>query len=139
MIPTASLLLLDCAFIVHLYFFGRQLPERVASHFQFGGQADAWVNRRTYLALMAFMGPGLSLASIAFVFALRNTPARLLGEHVVWAGCLLLAFIFGVHWLTIQANRRVPPELPMKPFWVLLGMLQIGLALWVWELTKLKI
>ena len=36
------------------------LPERVASHFNFEGQADSWTSRPVYLALMAVWGLGIS-------------------------------------------------------------------------------
>jgi hypothetical protein len=131
-----SLLFLDCAFIAHLFFSARRLPEHVASHFQFDGQADHWVSRRAYLAIVACVGPGLSLAWVAIAFALRNAPARLLGQHLAWAGCLLLGFIFGVHLLTMKANLTDPARLPMKLFWGLFGLLQIGLVVWVLTLVQ---
>ena len=131
MIQVISLLVLDFAFVGHLFFSARHLPERMASHFQSSGKADGWISRRSYLTIIVFLGPGLSLLSVAAVFALRNTPVRLVGQHLAWAGCLILAFIFGIHWITVQANRREPPELPMKVFWGLFASLQIGLLLWV--------
>lgn len=132
------LLLLNGVFIAHLIVSSRRLPERIATHFQFGGQADGWLGRRTYLVVMALVGPGLSILWPLISLALRNTPADFMGRRLVWVGCLLLGFVFGAHCHTVQANRRVPPELPMKHFWALFGMFQIGPVLWLLGLAMAK-
>ena len=88
--------------------------------------------------MMALMGPGLSILWPLISLALRNTPADFMGRRLVWVGCLLLGFVFGVHCLMVQANRRVPPELPMKHFWALFGAFQIGLVLWLLGLAMAK-
>lgn len=136
MIGVLSLIFLDCALLGHLFLFAHELPERVASHFQFNGNADQWISRRAYVAIMAVIGPGLSGATLAFAFTLRNAAARSLGFHLAWAGCLLVGFIFGIHLLTIRANLATPARMPMGMFWALLGAFQIGMVVWVLAIPK---
>jgi hypothetical protein len=131
MAPVIALLLIDCLFLAHVFYCARQLPARVASHFQFGGEADGWLSRRAYLTIMAFMGPGLSLVWIALVWALRDHPARLVFQHVAWAGGLLMGFLFGIHMLVVKANQLAAPRLPMNLFWSYFAVLQLGLIVWL--------
>jgi hypothetical protein len=139
MIQILSLLLMDCAFVAHLVVSARPLPDRIASHFQPGGQADGWVSRRAYLAIMTLMGPGLSLVWMGLVLALRNHPARFVGQHAAWAGCLVLGFIFGIHILTVKANQAAARQLPMNLFWGLFGTFQLGLIVWLLTWPKLSL
>jgi hypothetical protein len=125
------LLLLDVAFILHLFASARALPDKVASHFQFNGEADGWISRKTYVAIMVAMGPGLSLIWLGLIFTFRNPPLQALIKHIGWAGCLLLAFIFGAHWLTVKANQAPDSKLRMPFFWCSFFVLQIGLLIWV--------
>jgi hypothetical protein len=126
-----SLLVLNVAFVAHLILSARRLPDPVASHFTFDGRADGWLRRRVYLAIVATIGPGLSVVSPVIVLALRNNQARLLAEHLAWVGCLLLGFIFGLHRLTVHANRTEPARLSMRQFWGLFAALAVGMIAWV--------
>ncbi len=125
------LLLLDGVLILHLLLSARRLPEKIASHFLTSGEADGWLSRRTYLAIFAAMGPGLSMVWLVLLHALPNPPVHALMQHVAWAGCMVLAFIFGVHLLTVKANRTGNGKLSLPWFWSLLGTLQVGMLVWV--------
>jgi Protein of unknown function (DUF1648) len=125
------LLLLDGVFIVHLLLSARRLPDRIASHFLASGVADGWLSRRVYLTIFAVMGPGLSIIYLGLLRAFPNPPMHALMQHVAWGGCLMLAFIFGVHLLTVKANCMAAGKLSMPRFWSLLGALQLGILIWV--------
>ena len=59
--------LITVAFIAQVVTDVDQLPIRVASHFTFDLHADGWLNRSSYLILMAAMGPSISLTSAAWL------------------------------------------------------------------------
>jgi len=126
----ALLLLLNVAFILHLVVSARRLPDTVAAHFLPNGVADGWLRRRTYLTIVTAIGPGVSLVWLGLVFFFPNPPLNALMEHIAWAGCLLLAFVFGVHCLTVKANRAPDAKLPMPFFWSFLVVLQLGMVVW---------
>jgi hypothetical protein len=52
-------------------------------------------------------------------------------QHIAWAGCLMVAFIFGIHVLTVKANRMGAEKLAMPWFWGLLATLALGFVIWV--------
>ncbi len=125
--PVLVLALLYGAFFAHLGLTVPTLPERVATHFQFNGQADGWMSRFWYLVTVIGMGLAVPLASpLVAMFYVRGPMLRAL----VWASCLTLGFLFAVHVLTLQANRQTPARLS-KAFWGVLLVFCASMAVWV--------
>ncbi len=131
MIPIALLTLIYLALLVQLFRCRDQLPERVAAHFLADGRPDGWHSRRTYLIVMVCMGGWIWLAGVAMALFLLNRNLRVHAELLPLAACLPVALIYGVHHLTVIGNRRQPPQLPMKQFWIQFAFVGLGLAIWI--------
>src|SRR5436305_13166641 len=71
------LLALYAVFAGSLIYAAGELPERVATHFDFRGEANGWMSKEADLLLMAALGVGLPLFLIGICYATRFFPARL--------------------------------------------------------------
>ena len=150
--PTVLLALLYLGFFAYLALSAGQLPQRLATHFGGGGQADGWMTRTGYLEFMSLFGLAFPLGLVG-IFALArflpaaawNLPNRdywlaperraatcaCLLRYALWLACLILALVIEMHYTTIAANREHPPHLPMRFFFMLLGCFLAGLAIWL--------
>jgi hypothetical protein len=126
-----ALFLVTVAFIALVVTDVHQLPIRVASHFKFDLLADGWMNRSSYLILIAAMGLSMSLTSAALAVATRMAHVDFIGRDTLWLGCYLLAFIYSVHRLVVRANGTDPPRLAKTPFWGVIATSPIALAMFV--------
>ena len=127
------------------------LPERVASHFGGGGEANGWMNRSADLAFLGGLGVGLPLFFIVLSLVTGLVPARFvnlphreywlsperlaqtrayISRQMIWMSCLMILFLAGIHYLTILANRTTPPHLPMGLLLALTGGFLSGVAAW---------
>ncbi len=153
--PLSILALSNAALIVALAWTSDRLPERVASHFDASGIADAWSSRVDYLWTTAALGCGLSLA-IAFLFYFVrfvpdsgiNLPRReywLAPEHRaktysilfnsgIWLACLMSLFVLTMHFLVIEANAAQPPRMSDN-IWLLIGGLTVAIGIWTYLLV----
>lgn len=153
--PAILLMALCMGFLIFLGQSTTLLPERMACHFGGGGQADGWMSRTSDLHLIGALGVGLTLMFFILALVTRHMPARFVNlpnrehwlspEHraetcayisgqLLWMGCLLILFLAGIHWLTIQANRLTPAHLPMGLFMAMLGGLLAGVGAWSFNL-----
>jgi len=133
------------------------LPERVASHFGAGGQANGYMTRDGYRWFMLFFTvgfPALIVLAIGWLPRLipqyTNLPNReywltperraqafdFLTVHALWFGCLIEVFICSVHWRVVQANAQYPPQLANGPFLMSLGLFLAALAVWIIMLMR---
>lgn len=129
-----------------------QLPAQVASHFAGAGSANGWMGRSNYLVFMLALGIGMPVLVVVVVGALprmmvgsinipnrdlwltpkrRDETLRYLSAHACWLGCLLAAFITGVHIVLLRANATQPAQLPGTMFFSVLVTFLIGLVLWI--------
>jgi uncharacterized membrane protein len=144
LVPILVLVLLTAGYAALVIGGAPQLPERVAIHFGADGSANGWANRNqaTFIFETLTIGPVIFLI-LALVMRLMpagafNLPNRdywlaperrtqtiaAISRQLIWMGCLMVVFLAGVYWLTIEANRLTPPHLPMNLFWPLvLGFL----------------
>lgn len=134
----------------------RRLPAQVASHFGNDRHANVWMTHAHYLSLMvgfATLLPTLVVAAVATlprvvscprnpgwrarrdVLARRNAATTALADHAPWLGCLLSAFIAGLHYTILEANALTPPHLPAGAFLVLVAGFLGLLSLWVYTLA----
>jgi hypothetical protein len=137
---------------IFIFASSRALPERVASHFAAGGQANGWMPRESYVAFMlaiAVVVPVLLVALLAWLPralpGLVNLPNRaywLAAERrdetlaslssFAWAfGAMLAALLAGVHWTVVAANERVPPHLSETALIALLLAFAVALGAWL--------
>ncbi len=118
-----------------------RLPERVASHFGSGGLANGFMTHDVYVLFMIAMTtllPLVVVASLGFIprlatskLSIKNrehwlAPARreatmaTLGNMACAIGVVLILFLVGIHFLTLEANTRTPPRLDEGAFFVVL-------------------
>ena len=118
--------------------YGPRLPDRVASHFDVGGRADAWMSKWLYIGLFVAIQIGLA----GFLIGIGRFTSRLpdsminipnkeywlhedrraqtfraLDSMMIWLAALTALFIVTVFQLTIQANLAKPEarSLAMAP------------------------
>ncbi|MBK1815199.1 DUF1648 domain-containing protein [Luteolibacter yonseiensis] len=131
--PAIALLVLSAALLVGLGINDhQQLPERIASHFDWSGTANGWMNRTTFTATMLAVGLGIPALVIAAMHALRFIPAEylnvpnpgywrapanhrkacdILAASSLWFGSAFLIWqAFFTH-MIVAANRATPPAL----------------------------
>ena len=128
------------------------LPNPVATHFGTGGFANGGMSRDGYTLFMLAFAVPFPLLVVAVLGALpaiahspRNIPnhaywfaperrdasaARLLSYACV-AGCIMVGFFAGMHWLLMAANADRPPRLNEPAFFALLVAFLICLAIWI--------
>jgi hypothetical protein len=151
-------LALFCAgFVGYVLVSSRQLPERVATHFNIRGEPDDWMHRSTHVAFMIAAGLGLptiliGLCALSGILpaALVNIPrsaywlaperrretARWLVGHSFWMGYLALAFMGGIQFLVVEANRRAPAQLSTAGILTWAGLFLVATV--VWSLVLLR-
>jgi len=129
-----------------------QLADPVATHFGSGYLANGWMTRDGYLAFsLAFSvflpvviaglvvwlprvasGP-LSLPNRDYWLAPERRAATLesITVRAIAIGSLFAIFMAGVHWLILEANAAVPPQLPARLFWAMLIAFLAALTVWI--------
>ena len=132
------------------------LPVRVATHFGSGGMANGWMSRDGYALFMIVMITVLPLTIVSFTgfiprFAvsqiarrkrdfwlspqLRDETLAWLASHACSMGVLIIAFLSGIHFLTIEANRRSPPRLDESSMFAVVIGFVVLLVIWIGALA----
>lgn len=112
--------------IVLTVVFGQYLPERVATHFSYSGQPNAWSSNLTNTLFFCGMFAFINLLFLAIPWLLRKLPVSLInmpnreywfvaerrensilrvGAHMAEFGIGVNIFLMGVEYLTFLANR----------------------------------
>jgi uncharacterized membrane protein len=128
------------------------LPARVATHFGRGGFANGWMTHDGYIAfmfLMVVLVPLVVVAGIGLIprFATsrislphrqywlsperREATVGWLASHGCAMGILLILFMLGIHFLTLEANARSPARLDEAEFITVLAAFLVLLAIWI--------
>jgi uncharacterized membrane protein len=149
--PAIILTALCAGFVIYLVYSAALLPERMATHFSGDGKPNGWMNRSTDLIVFGALGVGMPLLFVIISLAARFIPARFfniphreywlsperrtetstyISRQLLWMGCLVVLFLAGMHYLTIQANRMTPVHLPMDLFLMMLGGFVVGVGVW---------
>lgn len=144
-----ALIVAGAAFIVAT---SANLPERVASHFARGGQADGWMPREAYVGFIlaaAVLVPSVLVALLAWLprafpraVNLPNRAYWLAEERrdatlaslsaFAWIfGALLVVLIAGVHWAVVTANASRPPAIAEWAVHALLAGFGVSIAVWI--------
>lgn len=152
-----SALLAACLmYLVVLGYSSSQLPERVASHFGFAGQADSWMSRQAYLLLMVLWGLGIPCLLLSVAWMIRKLPAGMVNlphrnywlaperrestsadvlQRMLWLSSLTVTFCLGIHVLVVEANQHQPSQLS-NFIWLGLGLYLLALGVWIVALTR---
>jgi hypothetical protein len=133
------------------------LPERVASHFNAAGQADAWVARSAYLPGIILFGLADSSAMILVCALARWFPPSTLNvpkaalwrqpEHHPTACRILflrsfafaaisLIWVAGLHVFIIRAHHFHPPRLDSGPMALWAGAYVLAAVFWIAGLCR---
>ena len=149
-VPTVILVQLYLVFFAYLAFSAKYLPDRVASKFGLGGQPGRYMPRTAYLFCMGIVGlvlpfsgliswvvskvgpGGVNVPNRAYWFAperIAETQSYLL-THSLWFACVCVAFMAGVHFLIVRANKQNPPKLSMPLLFLFLGTFLAAVILW---------
>jgi uncharacterized membrane protein len=133
-----------------------QLPERVASHFGFSGEANGWMSRSSYLVFMAIFGmifPMLAPLAGLLVGRLpvssinlpnkeywlaperRDATVAFLIAQLLRLGVLELGLVIVLHQLMIEANRQQPPRMS-NVIWGVLAVFVVFTLGWGWSLVR---
>lgn len=150
LIPACVLGLLCVGYLIFVAHSAAWLPARVATHFGAGGRADGWMSRESYLHFIAGLGltASFSIVVVAVILTIlqnrlksfrraknrplkRNPNLSWFCGDMLWLACLVLGFIAGIHYLTIEANRHHPAHLPMVPFSILIAGFIAGNIGWI--------
>ncbi len=155
--PAILFTLLYIGFLLYVDQTALLLPGRVASHFGIDGQANGWMSRSAYIKFIRIFGLALPAFTVAVGFLTRFLPAGMINipnrdywlapEHraetyssvlgfCLWLACLEVAFVGGMHYLTIVANRSTPAHLPTSGLVTVLGMFVLGLGLLIVALVR---
>lgn len=143
-------------FVALLVATAGELPERMATHFDFAGRANGWMSRQGYLAFMAGFGllfplllPLLSLGFRALPATVINIPHReywlsperreetnaYLVRHARWLAVLQLGLVIALHVLSVRANQQSPPHLS-NAIWGFLVVFLACVGVWAWMLVR---
>lgn len=145
LIPAIVLGLLCIAYVIFISQSAQWLPARVASHFGASGRANDWMSRESYLQFISILGPAIAaiIGGFGVVIAIlgpsmksravgSSRPRNLsyLGGDIVWFACVLLCFLAGTHYLTIEANRSHPAHLSSAGLVILVCAFSFGMIGW---------
>jgi uncharacterized membrane protein len=135
----------------------RQLPARVASHFDGQGFANGFMPREDYLLLMTGLGLGIPLLLVLGLVILPYfTPTRLrIPSRDYWIAparrretlstiatsgliiaSIVAAFMVAMHLLVVQANNRAPPQLDNTLLYTLIALLVFAILAWQFMLWR---
>jgi uncharacterized membrane protein len=132
-----------------------EMPPRVASHFNFKGEADGWMNRTAHIESMAAVVSILPLLMIGIGLLMTTMPAAsfnlphrdywlgperrqetnvYLARYMTWFACAITAFFTTPIWLFVEFNRNNPAHLS-NGFWFLLGGFLAFVVAWLVRLV----
>jgi len=154
--PILLFVVLYLGFLLFVVFSRSQLPEHVASHFNYNGNPDGWMNRSSYLTFFAVFGCVFPLFVVAMCWLMRffpggiNIPHR---DHWLapernretfdnllrqswWFACLAICFVIGLYCLMIEANRSAPPHFSTSSIITLSGGFIVGVGVWMVTLAR---
>ena len=148
--PRPILLLLIILFIGQLAYFYPQLPEKVASHFNGGGQPDNWSSRNSFVIFTAIFGLFATCFSTLIMLLIENAPVsllnlpnkeywltgerresslRLIRQRFEWLSVGMLALINAVIYMTMQANIHKEPL--SSNIWFLIIGFFVFVVVWI--------
>lgn len=155
-VPLFVLLGISLAGIVQNIGYAICLPDRVAIHFGWAGQADGWMPRSQAVLVMGLFQIGLPWFLLGVMAVARHFPRRMVnlphrdywlhpdraaetlrdvGQFISWLAVAVALFTMGINHLTFVANRgtgnlHMPMFLLLFGFYLLSVMVMI-VRLWL--------
>lgn len=120
------------AFAAYVCLTAPQLPERVATHFGAGGEADGWMTRSGHVRFTLLLGAALPAFIVALFAFIRRCGGRGLNiphkeywlaperreetfafiqRQGSWLAALLIGFFAAIHTSILAANAHTPAKL----------------------------
>jgi uncharacterized membrane protein len=155
-VPPALLGLIACA-AAFTWLVNQGLPDPVASHFGPAGEADAFMPRGQYIAIMlavTVVAPLLIVVVVSYALsrpgARINVPNRdywlaperrgetiqFVKRQIALFATFLVVFLCYAQWLAARANALSPPNLDPGPFFAGLGIFMACTIVWVVRLVR---
>jgi uncharacterized membrane protein len=149
-LPAFCLLLLSAGFFSYVVSTARELPEKVAIHFNGAGQANGWMARTEHVGFSIITGLGVALVITLCFSLIRVLPSTMVNlphrdywlaperkemtvvwfqRQGLWMACISILFMGGMHFLILQANRVQPPVLAPVPGLVVTGVFMLATGL----------
>jgi uncharacterized membrane protein len=137
-------------FVAQCVYYYPNLPEKMASHFNFAGEPDGWMSKQSYFL---FLGGILGLIVLEFTFLpwlIGKMPKRLINmpnkefwfaeerraetldiirHFFEWFSAALLALFIGIDQLVIRAN--LTGENLSSNSWLILGAFIVFVIVWL--------
>ena len=138
--------------VVFIIATSASLPERVASHFVRGGEANGWMPRASYIAFILGVAVLLPLILVVLMAWLprgfpravnlpnrdywldserRDATLASLSAFALSFGSVLSVLIAGLHWAVVHANASQPPVLAESTVNSLLAAFAIAIGVWI--------
>jgi uncharacterized membrane protein len=148
------LIVFTCVFIVYT---SQILPDRVATHFSAGYEADGWMTRAGYVSFMLAFTVGMAGLLVFTTGVLpgkfphwTNVPNRdywlaparraeslgYLAAHGKRLAYLVVMMMLGMHYTVLIANQTQPPRLPGSVFTSILISFALALLWWIVRLYR---
>jgi hypothetical protein len=148
--PIVTLAVLWLVFLAHVVQSTGELPDRVASHFDFQGRPNDFMGRTGYRLFMAGFGCLFPWLMPGIALFLRRSQAKLnlpnrdywlaperrdetyayFFRHSLWFAALSLAFVAGLHQLVVEANAVQPPRLSNTGVGSVVWLFLAGVVAW---------
>lgn len=155
--PHIWLMLAAIAFAASLAWTAGKLPDRVASHFGWGGIPDDYMTRANYISTMLALGIGVTLLFLSIVLLVHKIPPQFmnlphreywlaverraethnyLSKHCLWLPTIMLLFLAGVHLLVVYANQQAPVQMASALMFTLAGCMLLAILCWAGVLLR---
>lgn len=157
----AAILLLVALALLQAAYFGPQLPDPVASHFNSAGEPNDWMARGAFIAFNLAMLIGMAALFLALPPLISKVPNEwinmpnkdywlapghrestldTMARWMEWLGAATLALLLAITQLTIEANLSGGQQLD-DTVWNLTAGYLVVMAIWVvgflrWALKK---
>jgi hypothetical protein len=131
--------------LAYLVFFGYlaasygELPERIASHFDFSGHANGWMSRGVCTGLMAATAVSfINLPHKAYWLAPERRAFALgvLLRYAIWFASATVLFLAGIQWLVVRANLSSIKAMDMTMFAGMLALFLFVTGIWTWRIVR---
>lgn len=154
--PWLVLAVLWAGFALYVWSSAGQLPNRVATHFGAGGQADGWMSREQHVqvtllsgllipafivglfSLMRYLKAGINIPHKDYWLSPERqaeTPA-FFQRHGVWFAGMFILFLGGMHYTVVSANGRVPAVLSNNELVAVSGTFIACTVVWIFALFR---
>lgn len=156
-LPAILLVLFYILFLASLLVSAGQLPETVATHFDFDGVPNGMMSRSAHLWFMGITGLVFPLVLVGVFALVRRLPVsfihvphhdywlsatrkeqtfQYLFHHSLWLAAMAVAFMLGLNWLVVVANQRQPVHLSTPLVLALGGCFLAGVVIWIVGLLR---